>query len=325
MKIMTKFFIALSFLICGLTNANELKNELEFDDGFSLNSQSFIKKQMAINDDKDNDPYEKQCIKPINLGYDEVDCIKQGLAVVKKNGKYGYVNKNGKLVVKPKYDRATNIFADYQWGAVELNNKTGLIDKRGGLIVPIIYDEFVEVDDKTLSAIYNGKYGIIDRNNNIIVPFEYEYATNFMQNGLALLKKNGKYGVMDKNNAIVIPFEYDTIYKISVEKWTHILVEKNKKYGVVDLKGNVIIPLDYDATTTGFMSGLLGVKKGNKWGFINKNNEVVLDFVYDGVFMWGFVNGVASVEQNNERFYIDINGNRIGDTKIKELLGDDEW
>lgn len=150
MKKSVLFYFMVAILCGTICNANTNYNTNHyFDDGLSLDSHSFLLKRQAIDNKGDeNDPYENACIYPVNLGYDEVDCIKQGLAVVKKNGKYGYVNQNGKLIVKPKYDKASNIFKEYQWGAVELNNKTGLIDKTGKVIVPIIYDEFVEVDNK---------------------------------------------------------------------------------------------------------------------------------------------------------------------------------
>lgn len=39
-------------------------------------------------------------------GYDLVRCLKDGLAIVAQNGKYGFVDKTGKVVIPVKYDFA---------------------------------------------------------------------------------------------------------------------------------------------------------------------------------------------------------------------------
>ena len=46
------------------------------------------------------DPYKSIVIEPV---YNEADLFYEGLAVVKKAGKYGYVNKDGKVVIPIKY------------------------------------------------------------------------------------------------------------------------------------------------------------------------------------------------------------------------------
>jgi hypothetical protein len=74
-----------------------------------------------------------------------------------------------------------------------------------------------------------------------------------------------------------------------------------------------------------FSEGLAAVKKGNKYGYINRKGELVLPFVYDSVR--SFKEGLAAVKQNGEYVFIDKNGqiifsydydlpiNKIGDFK----------
>ncbi|MBE5821767.1 MAG: hypothetical protein E7311_04170 [Clostridiales bacterium] len=65
-----------------------------------------------------------------------------GYAMVKKNGKYGYINTNNEQVI------------------------------------PCIYDELGEMNDYyVVTAGINGKYGAIDMNNNVVVDFKYDYVT----------------------------------------------------------------------------------------------------------------------------------------------------
>ncbi|TWV83565.1 WG repeat-containing protein [Moraxella sp. VT-16-12] len=44
------------------------------------------------------------CEKPQVSGYDIVDCLSEGLAVVKKNDKWGFIDKTGQVVIALQYD-----------------------------------------------------------------------------------------------------------------------------------------------------------------------------------------------------------------------------
>lgn len=39
--------------------------------------------------------------------YEEANCFYNGVAIVKENGKYGYINKKGEYIIKPAFDEAT--------------------------------------------------------------------------------------------------------------------------------------------------------------------------------------------------------------------------
>ncbi len=72
---------------------------------------------------------------------DAKDCA-EGMAAVKLNGKWGYIDKTGQEVVPCKYDDA----GDFNQGLarVERDDKWGYIDQTGREVVPCKYD-----DDKT--------------------------------------------------------------------------------------------------------------------------------------------------------------------------------
>jgi hypothetical protein len=61
--------------------------------------------------------------------YDYVYGFYEGLAKVKLNGKYGYVDKTGNEVVPPKYQWVEPFHEGL--AQVKLNSKWGLVDKKG--------------------------------------------------------------------------------------------------------------------------------------------------------------------------------------------------
>jgi len=61
-----------------------------------------------------------------------------GLALARKNGKYGFINKKGEVVVGFKFTDATGF--KYDLASVKLNNKWGFIDENGNFVIEPIFE-----------------------------------------------------------------------------------------------------------------------------------------------------------------------------------------
>lgn len=73
------------------------------------------------------------CEKPqVRSGYYRVDCLKEGLAKVIKDGKSGFVDKTGKVIVPPQYD---NVYSfDEGLAGVRKDGETFYIDQKGNRV-----------------------------------------------------------------------------------------------------------------------------------------------------------------------------------------------
>lgn len=178
------------------------------------------------------------CEKPQVSGYDIVDCLSEGLAVVKKNGKWGFVDKTGQVVVPLQYDNA--------WGfrgglsVVVSNDKRGFIDKTGKVVVPLQYDSV----KKDFS---DGRmFAEVKRNGHTyyVSKLGDEY-TDFgpVSEGLVWVKKDGKYGFIDTTGKVVIALQYDDVWSFSEGLAG---VQKNGKWGFIDKTGKMVIAPQYD-------------------------------------------------------------------------------
>ncbi|EOH6548863.1 WG repeat-containing protein, partial [Campylobacter coli] len=58
---------------------------------------------------------------------------------VKLNGKYGFIDKSGKIIAKPKFDYG-GYFSE-GLASVGLNGKYGFIDKSGEFVIEPIFDD----------------------------------------------------------------------------------------------------------------------------------------------------------------------------------------
>lgn len=93
------------------------------------------------------------------------------MAAVKKNGKWGFVNRSGEEVIACKYG-----YAD------------GFVNGRAVVVK-------------------NGKWGYINKSGEQVVDCKYDYAQNFSGN-LAMVRKNDKWGYVNKNGKEVIKCQY---------------------------------------------------------------------------------------------------------------------
>lgn len=152
--------------------------------------------------------------KIISKEYERVGCLRSGLAVVQKNGKYGYVNKDGKVAIPLEYDDA-NYFLGHI-ARVKKGNKYGYIDTNYKIVIPIKYDDIENLNFTIYLTKENGKYGFIDKTGKTVVEHQYDDARGFNAN-VVKVAKNGKYGLTDYTGKIFLPLEYDEINFFSPE------------------------------------------------------------------------------------------------------------
>lgn len=220
--------------------------------------------------------------------------FEEGLAVVSLDfDKYYIINKSGNIAFTHNYDEVDNFSEGY--AVVKKDSKMGYIDTRGNEVVPCIYDMCYEFSEG-MAAVYKGeKYGFIDTKGNVVIPFEYttnEEIPYAFHDGLACVYKNGKYGYIDKKGNVVVPFKYDEALPFS-EGLAVVLY--HNKYGFIDKSGNEIIKCIYDSAAE-FSEGYALVEKDGHFSFIDKDGNEMLSCSYD--FVGSFHEGLARVTNN---------------------------
>ncbi|NQU35590.1 MAG: WG repeat-containing protein [Bacteroidetes bacterium] len=90
--------------------------------------------------------------------------------------------------------------------------KYGFMDKEGYLIIAYKYDCAYDFSEG-LAMVYSTRnridyYGYIDEKGSEVISLQYEFGESFSQ-GLALVRQNRKFGFIDKRGVIVLPFKYD--------------------------------------------------------------------------------------------------------------------
>lgn len=248
----------------------------------------------------------------IPFQYDDVGDFSEGLAPVKLNGKWGYIDKTGKVVIPYKYDFAYHFSEGL--APVKLNDKWGYIDKTGKVVIPSKYDYAYHFHEGLARVYMNGKYGFIDKTGKEIVPCKYSDAYAFSE-GLAPVKLNGKWGYIDKTGEEVIPCKYDGGGNFSEGLAT---VKLNGKWGFIDKTGKEVIPFQYQCAGS-FSEGLAYVGKRDydaiekiMYGYIDKTGKEVIPIKNDGLEEdYSFRDGLAVAWGYGGYGFIDKTGKTV--------------
>ncbi len=160
---------------------------------------------------------------------------------------------------------------------VEKDDKYGFINKDNEVVIPLIYDQALWFSEGLAVVKKNGKYGFINKQGEEVIPLQYTIADNFGQ-GLALTYKDGKFNLINKQDEIVIPLEQYSAVTMFHEGLASVsigsMMTGNKKCGFINKQADEVIPLEYEFCMQ-FNNGLARVNKNDKWFYINKQNECV--------------------------------------------------
>lgn len=216
----------------------------------------------------------------------------------RKGDKWGFCDRNEKIVIECKYDGALS-FSEGLAG-VKLNDKWGFIDKTGKEVVPPKYDLVRNFSEGLAAIKSDGKWGYVDKTGKMIIPPRYDGAWNFSE-GLAVIELNGKCGYIDKRGKEVIPIKYDRAFPFSEGKAVVAVGDLSARYGYVDKTGKEVISLRYNNALP-FSKGRALVQLNNKWGYIDANENEQ----WEGVSSSYNIFDVVSYGKYAERFRVEL-------------------
>ncbi|HXC06924.1 MAG TPA: WG repeat-containing protein [Bacteroidia bacterium] len=188
-----------------------------------------------------------------------------------KKDKLGYPTASS-IIIPAIYDETTG-FAETTEGlaGVKKDGKWGFIDHTGATKIPFKYDEAGFFAEGLAFVSMGGKYGFINKTGALVIPCKYEQANTFSE-GLAYVVSGGKVGFINKTGVMVIPARYDAQTPAGDQKCGTLYVfdngkakvSLNGKCGEVDKKG-VYIESPVEVMDSVVFSGTMNAKK-DRWG-----------------------------------------------------------
>lgn len=212
------------------------------------------------------------------------------LALVKRNGKYGYINEEGQVAIKPQFDKAENF-----------NN--GIAAVKIGILT---YEEYLPEINTYVDFQYGGKWGIIDENGGYLLPPQFDNIV-ITKRGIILFSeggqidrqkhriKNSKWGIMDTKFKQIIPPKYSYIKELDNGVIAaSIAVGINQKWGLLSNKGKEITPFKYSYiynSSDNYIIANIGCSfeedyngtldyLNGEWGYLDINGHEIKPFIF---------------------------------------------
>ncbi|CAM3880111.1 WG repeat-containing protein [Pseudomonas wadenswilerensis] len=231
----------------------------------------------------------------------------------KENGLYGLKDPSGKVIVAPSIE----LQPVYHEGmaAVRINNKWGYMDRKGQLVIPTLYKRPGPFSDGLAGVCLTySECGYIDTRGRTVVPFDYDWVEGFdeAKDGLTVVAKGNLFGMINRKGEQVIPLRFSS-RPITEKGYVLLNDSASKKSGLMNTSGKVVLPFEYDGFAYNTWGGrlindnLLSAAKEGKWGFIDLNGKVVLPYIYDRPGF--FRDGKAIVQRDGKHYRIDRQGN----------------
>jgi hypothetical protein len=191
----------------------------------------------------------------IPMFYDGLTSLGNNLFSAKRDGKWGVIDNNNKIVVS------------FQW--TEINSINYL-------------DNYIYVTDNSYPNSLMGIYSFVD--HKLTVPCIYKYITKSSNQNYFVVTLGSQKNIIDINNNPRFKKWYDEITLPSKGR-NYFIIKSDNRYGVIDENENVIIPTDYiEFASYPFSDGsYLARNKEGKYGFILIDGRITLPFVYDNL------------------------------------------
>ena len=198
-----------------------------------------------------------------------VDVFSGGLARLIKGTKWGFIDMNGRMVIEPQYD----LCARFREGRalVRGNGRVGFIDSQGHLAVTGDYAGMHRYFSEGLAGVMRkGVWGFVGLNGEVRIAPQFSEAEPFA-GGLAAVKVKGKWGFVNPSGELAVPARFDAVggFKEGLAA-----VRAGKQWGYIDKTGNYVIPARFDEAST-FSNGLASVGLGGKRSYINRTGTVL--------------------------------------------------
>lgn len=213
-----------------------------------------------------------------------------------KNGKWGLISSKGEILTIPNYFAILG-FSDNKF-------EVQVIDKKN---ISVLLSRYIDITGNTLIENYKTyadgfsiiksfqKYGI-SKDGEITVQPEYD-GVIYYKRGYFIARNGDKYGLINYKNEILLPFEYSIIHPLNNGTLT---VKKNDKFINIDpfspdFKSSSQNQISEETVEVKLNEGYRKIKKNGKWGILNPQGEIIVDYKYDEIstfrgILYGIIN-----------------------------------
>lgn len=188
------------------------------------------------------------------------------------------------------------------------DDKYKIINNENNKVIDDNYQYVQYLFKNYFSVTKDNKYGIIDSDGNTILDFKYNIV-QLLENSnvIQIIDDKSNIELLDENLKSIIKikdaniYTYDNYFKVYSDDSVQYFDKSGKKleskdvfpnnklfaykernkWGFKDKDGNIVVKPIYDMVTEFNEYGYAGIKSKNKWGSINENGDVIKEPTYE--------------------------------------------
>lgn len=249
-----------------------------------------------------------------------------------EDGKWGYIDKTGSMVIAPQFSDARPFLdglALVRSGTGE-SGKYGCIDKSGIMATAPTFDKVWHSYDGLTAIEINGKWGFVNTKCEIVIAPQFKKllgTSKSFSEGLAAVLIDGQWGYIDKNGNVAISprFSHASQFSDGLAK-VRVGDSRSGTVGYINRQGQMVIASQFYKNwdfSEEFAVVSVGDYRSERYGFINRQGQVVVKPQYESVR--SMRNGLAAVcvPREGERLcrwgYIDKMGRTVITPRFLEI------
>ena len=251
---------------------------------YDINDQTGTYKTKAINSKHEEIFVEYDEIQVIE-NIDENDNVwyESNILKVRKDGKYGLIDLNGKKLIPTEYDEITTLKGIENSIIIKKDGKIGLVNDNGSIIIEPKYKEIKNLGDTYKNGYITideqGKYGVVSATKKQILKNEYEEIKQSNLEGYYLVQKDGKIKLINAKGEVILEEGFDDIKSVTANG---VIFIKDNLYGEKSKTGETIIEAKYQYLEQA-EKGMYIAKKDDKYGIIDNIENIKIPFQYVGI------------------------------------------
>ena len=279
--------------------------------------------------------------------FEDAGPFHEGLAPVQVGKLWGFIDKTGKLVVAPRYDRVLS--GSGGRFAIRENGLWGFIKTNGQIAVRPKYVDVKPFSDGVAAFRINDRWGYLGPNGNVDIEPKYFYAgqrydgfhfiindegnfslgTNLEQwedfsgikeasdfrDGVAAIEySSGQFGLLILNDE---PGSRESVGASSRGEFSEIgpfneglapATKNGRTWGYIDRTANFVIAPSFKKARN-FAEGFAPVQVGDAWGFVDRRGRLVVAPQFDNAFAPR--EGYALYRQGKLRGFLRVEGGSL--------------
>lgn len=242
--------------------------------------------------------------------YEEMSEIVNGSMVVSDDGSYGLADGEGNEIIPCNYKKIYP-FCDEGFALAQRSDGSWVYIDEDEQVRKAPDPEYTNLgmyNESGTAAEKDGKYGYLDEEMEPVGKFRWEALTG-LKNGVGAGKENGTWALISAKGKEKSEERFNDVIVDEMgfcSSQERIFVKQKNAYHMVDTKGKAVGEETFDAAKAFHDEGYAAVCKDKKWGFVNSDGELKIDYTYEDA--QSFQNGFAAVCIDGKWGYIDEEG-----------------